>query len=284
MRKTKIGLIFAFLFLLLLQSSIVFAEGKEAPKRSIMKFENISINENQTVRNVIVAGGDVDISGKVLDTVIVINGNLKIEDTAKVEGLVFVLGGNITQEPGSKVTDDLFNITFNDDTKNSLLVGGLLTIGAWMFRLILSLLFITLPVLTAMMARRRLDIFVTNIQDSPKRLITIGAVSGIMLTAISLLLILTIIGIPLVIILLFVTFAFFLIGLAATSIIIGEWFPGRAERSNWITTIGGSFALTAAINVPFFGWFILLMLFWMSLGLMTTWFWDKWKKRKIKKR
>jgi hypothetical protein len=56
---------------------------------------------------------------------------------------------------------------------------------------------------------------------------------------------------------------------------IGEQFPFAQERQPWLNTVIGSALVVALLNFPLIGLFVLLGLHWLSLGLLTSWLWEK---------
>lgn len=275
MKKQYAVTLFCIVSLLfLLTSTTAFAAGE-----SLFERHDTVIPEKQMVENVVVIGGDATISGAVRDAVIVINGNLKVRETSRIMGLVLVVGGTVELEPGAQLTDNVFSVTFDNATMNSLLIGGALLAGFWFLRFVISLLMVILPVLTVLLARDRIGPFVALVRRSPGRLLGIGLATSFLLTAVGILLSITIIGIPVVAVLLLGTLLIFLFGLSTISIIIGEWVPGTAGRSSWLTAAGGAVAVAAGINFPFLGGFLLLGLFWISLGMTVSWFWNRRRRQ-----
>ncbi|WP_339061595.1 hypothetical protein [Tepidibacillus marianensis] len=97
------------------------------------------------------------------------------------------------------------------------------------------------------------------------------------MAAASILLTITVIGIPLVVMLLAITFIFIIITLATMSNLIGHYVL-RSHDDNWKVTLIGAMTLIAGINFPFFGSLLFLLIVWLSMGVMTLWFSD-WFKR-----
>lgn len=274
MRKQWIRLALSFVLSLYLT---IAASPVFAAETNMLQRHDTVVPASQTVENVVVIGGDAIIQGTVRDSVVVIDGNLDILRTAHIKGAVLVMGGKITQEPGAQVTDNVLNITFDQPLWNSLLIGGAMLIGLWFVRLLASLALMLAPVLLFFIVGRKMDSFESLLERSVWRLMTVGFVSGIVMLAVSILLSITVIGIPLAIVLVLLVLLAFLTGLTAISKTIGRWIPGTQERPLWMLVFGGALILTAAFNVPLFGGILLLFLFWISLGMATLWLWDKRK-------
>jgi O-antigen/teichoic acid export membrane protein len=56
---------------------------------------------------------------------------------------------------------------------------------------------------------------------------------------------------------------------------IGEQIILMRDQEKWLIVAVGSAIFASAINFPLLGVFLLLGIYWLSLGLMTTWFWEK---------
>jgi len=279
MAKFKhIKVAFIVLMILFTTSIPVFASNQ-----NIIEREHTNITTNQIVSNVVVVGNNATIEGTVKEAVIILNGNLNIKKTAHIQGLVVVLGGEIRQEYGATVTDDVLNIAFHREILNSLILGIAIIIVFWLLNFGLSILMILFIGLTVLLAKKNLEPIHTQIKDSPRRLILIGIATSIFLTAASVLLTITVIGIPLVVMLLAVILISIIITLATLSNMIGHHLL-RTHDDNWKVTLTGALPLIAGFNFPFFGGILLLLIIWLSLGILTQWFSD-WVKnlRKNKK-
>ncbi|KXG42544.1 hypothetical protein TEPIDINF_002808 [Tepidibacillus infernus] len=268
-------ILFSLIFIFILNiSTPVSAENLYSQKDTV-------IPKGQTVENVFVLGGDATISGTVKDAVVIVNGDLNIKGSARIEGLVLVIGGEINQEQGAHISEHVLNLSFNSMTANSFLLGGALLLGIWFLRLITSLLLIILSTATVAIAKERLQPFKEMIIENPLRLVTVGIVTSLLFLALSGLLSITIVGIPIVLVLLVVLFIFLLITFSSISLIIGEWLPGSINRARWMIALGGAILVTAGINLPLLGWLLFLGVIWMTFGLMTMWLWQKRMQRKV---
>ncbi len=110
-------------------SRIIFDSGKwsdfDGKRRynekgsDVVKFgENVTIDSDEFVRgDVVVFGGDVDIAGKVVGNVVVIAGNAVILSGAEINGDVVILGGTLDEEAeviihGERVKLESLNFSF----------------------------------------------------------------------------------------------------------------------------------------------------------------------------
>jgi hypothetical protein len=249
-----------------------------AMDKNFMNEKKTVLPANEKVDNVIVLGHDIDIKGKVDISAIVINGNLRISKTARIDGIVLVINGSVIQEPGSFVKENILAFKFEDDTMNHLLIAASLLLGSWLIRFILSVAMVLLSVLIGLLLKNKGKQSLNRLKGQTGKMLLIGAIASFVITGIILLLIITVIGIPIAIILAIPPFIFFLLGLAMIGRMIGENLLSQLNPAHWIILLAGSFVLVSFFNFPFFGWIVFLSIFWISTGLMIMWMRDKWIK------
>jgi hypothetical protein len=251
-----------------------------ASAKSIFEHNSITVPAGETINDLYVVGGDASILGHVTGAVVVINGNLLIASSANVEGVVLVIGGKVQQEPGAKLADDVYNLSLDNETQNSLLIGGGLVLGLWVMQLAASLLFVMISVLILIIGKQKTATFIDKYrQESAGRLLYTGLLSCLILMAISILLIVTIIGIPLLIVVLIIMIAAFTIGGTVVSYRIGEQFKGTSQKSDWIKVLIGASVIVAFANIPIIGWILIGLVMLISLGICTHWIAGKLRKK-----
>lgn len=274
MKKKHSMMIVALLF-----AGLFFMMPTNAMAKGIFEHNDTIVPENQRIDDVIVVGGDATIWGTVNDSVIVLNGNVDLKESAKINGFVLVIGGNVQQEQGAVIKDEIINLSFNNATKNSLLIGGGLVVGTWLLQLAVSIVFVILSVLTVFLSKQRINSFVDRARQSPGYFLYIGFFSSLILIAMTVLLLLTIIGIPIAMfIFVFVVLAF-VIGLSVLSMLVGERIQGTFNRSNWMISLTGSILLVSLMNVPLIGGLLFLGVAVFSIGIMTLWILEKLKRK-----
>lgn len=276
MFNRKIVVSFIALFLLtMLAGNPAFAMDK-----NILNEKNTVMPANEKVDNVIVIGHDIDIKGKVDISAIVINGNLHISKTARINGLVLVLNGSVVQDPGSYVKENILAFKFRSETLNHLLLGGALLLGTWLLRFALSVCFVLMSVLIGLLLKQKGARSLSLMKQQPGKLFLIGAIACFALAGVILLLVITIIGLPFAIILVAPPVVAFIIGLAMISQAVGEKLIPGTNAPKWVAIFAGSFLLISVFNFPFFGWIVLLGVFCISNGLMLIWMNERVVKRR----
>ncbi|WCK53576.1 hypothetical protein PP175_19905 [Aneurinibacillus sp. Ricciae_BoGa-3] len=235
-----------------------------------LRHQDMIVPAGQQVENVVVAGGDVEIRGTVRDMVLVLNGNLTIKKTARVNGAVFVFGGLISQEPGASLTDNVVNVSLDTPTQSNLFAAGAALVGYWFVKLAVSLILIIVSLFIAIVARDRMMVFTDHIQRSFRQLILIGMAVTLLLGSLVVLLSLTVIGIPVALVILAVLLLFFFIGLASAAVWIGRMIPAL-ESNLPLSSLAGAAVLIAGFNFPFFGLILFCLVLCLSLGMMGLW-------------
>jgi hypothetical protein len=243
-----------------------------ASAKSIFEHQSTTVPAGETINDLYVVGGDASVFGHVTGAIVVINGNLLLASSADVEGAVVVIGGEVHQEPGANLTDNIYNLSLDSGTQNSLLIGGGLVLGLWVLQLTASLLFVLLPVLIRMIGRQKAASLIDKYrQESAGRLLYMGLLSGLILTAISILLLVTIIGIPLLIVVLIIVIVAIALGGMIVSYRIGELYKGASQKSEWMKVLIGASVIVAFANIPIIGWFVIGLVLLISLGICTQW-------------
>lgn len=76
--------------------SMVFAGSEDNEPPAVFSHENVEIKPDQTVGRLMVADGNATINGTVKNGIIVIDGNVTIGTSARIEKFIFVLGGSLS--------------------------------------------------------------------------------------------------------------------------------------------------------------------------------------------
>ncbi len=98
-----------------------------------------------------------------------------------------------------------------------------------------------------------------------------GAVSGVILAAFSVLCVVTLIGIPLLIVVAAILAAAMVMGLTILSYQLGGLLKESLIPTEWIRLTAGALFISAGINIPLVGWLAFLFLTLLSLGSLTQW-------------
>ena len=69
----------------------------------IFAYEDTYIDVSYTVGRLMVAGGNATVGGKVTEGIVLVDGSLTLEPTARVSGKIIILGGSVTLQQGAEI-------------------------------------------------------------------------------------------------------------------------------------------------------------------------------------
>lgn len=265
--------------IVLLSASILFFYPQGVSARSLFEHSATTVPAGQTVNDLYVVGGDADIFGHAAGAVVIVNGNLHLAATARVDGAIVVIGGRITQDQGAVTGDNIYNFTLDTGTQNSLLIGGGMIAGLWLIQLAASLLLIVIPLLFYLVGGRKAKAWVMQQPIlSWRKQLYLGALGSVILIAFSLLCIVTLVGIPLLLIVCVIMLAAFIMGLTSFSYLIGGCIQDKWVPKEWVRLVIGASLIVAIMNIPFIGWLMWIIIMVLSLGTFTQWLYTFRKK------
>lgn len=217
--------------------------------------QDVRIERDEEVTDaVVVVGGSATIDGRVRDGVVVVGGNVHLSATADVRGDIVLVGGQIIRDPGAQLIGGVNHVSFGGWSRRnfgwfpSVRFGE---VGRW-FSLFGTLARVSvLAVLMAMMlivARAPVARVGRAALAEPLKALIIGLAAEIffipVLIAASIGLAITIIGIPLVAVLIPIAIVVavfaFVLGFTALACRVGEWIE---DRLGWQP--GNAFIATA---------------------------------------
>lgn len=279
MKKYPVLISITMVFMMALTLAAPNVYGAE---KNVIKQKDVIVPARQSIENIIVFGHDAIVKGKVKTAVIVINGDVDIKKNAKIKELVLVIGGHVKQEAGSKVTDNIIAINLNSPSQNSLFLGGLVLISGWLLRLISSIMLVFLTVIAGLSLHKRINSLAGLTKGQAPRLILSGAIISAALLVVSVLLAITVIGIPVSILLLLFPVLVFITGLAIYSHELASQFSSLEDKPPWLRYLTGSFVLVSLFNFPIIGSIFFLLLFFLSLGGAFKFLFERFRARKRK--
>lgn len=94
----------------------------------------VVVLEGQMIENVLAVNSDVRVSGAVNDVVFVINGDIYLEPSSRVN-LVIDLGGNVHNLSLQPAKSGIFEFNFTLQLINHFLIAGAMVAGFWFIRL-----------------------------------------------------------------------------------------------------------------------------------------------------
>lgn len=209
-------------------------------------FGDVRVREDEELSGQAVAVlGSVRIDGEVGDQVVAVLGSVELGPKAVVRGDIVSVGGRVHRADSAQVRGGVTEVALGHidlpDNLVPILGGvGLLSLGDFgaVPRLIGStfrlLLLIILGVMAYLIARRSVESSAERVQDNPVKVTFVGLAAGLLIGPVlfltSFVLVLTIIGIPLLLLIPFII-AFLvllaLVGFTGTALAIGQWASRR---------------------------------------------------------
>ena len=209
-------------------------------------FGDVRVREDERVSGQVVAVlGSVRVDGEVGDQVVAVLGSVELGPKAIVRGDIISVGGRVRRAEGAQVRGGVTEVALGEvhlpDGAVPWLSGiGLFSLGSFgavprligtTFRL---LLLMTLGALAYMVARGTVEQSAERVQDNPVKATFVGLAAGLLIGPVIFItcfvLILTIIGIPLLLLIPFIM-AFLvllaLVGFTGTAYAIGQWASRR---------------------------------------------------------
>ncbi|MGI6358187.1 MAG: hypothetical protein ACOX2K_05800 [Bacillota bacterium] len=195
------------------------------PNSIILTGQDATVPAGSEVENVVVIAGDAHISGRVTETVVTIGGSIFLQPGAEVYGDAVCIGGQINLEGDARIGGQQVSIgSFSlDNLRISPIIpflGNWLGFGFSIWRLV-SVVFLGAVVYWLFpLAIKRSS---SALSFNPAKSVMFGLLGYLALIPMSILLVITILGIPLVPILWLLVAAGRLFGQVALAMIAGQW-------------------------------------------------------------
>ena len=238
---------------------------------------NIIVAENQVVENAHAFGGSVTVSpnARVLDTAMAFGGDVILKKGARVEGDAYSFGGKIVQEPGAIVSGE--RATFSD--RHGMMYGvdqGRSSFFAHyffsaIFRISAAIAATILGLIILHTSPQFLPNLATKLRQHPSltALWGIGAIVAIIF--VSVFLAITLIGIPLIPLLILTAIITSLVGSLGVALFVGQRLVSSGDRSLQQQFLVGLAILTVLALIPFFGGLVVFLVNLFGLGVILLW-------------
>jgi hypothetical protein len=215
-----------------------------AQAKDIVKFgSDVLVDTNMTIEEVVVFGANITVNGTVQKDVVAIGGNIFLGPSAKVGKEVVCIGGAIHKERGAQIGDN--EVEMNIPGLSSLI--GFSTTSNWVgwalaFKIFSFIGFVALALLIVAVIPKPFGLISTNVQQNTLKAILLGVLGLVALVPLGIFLAITIIGLPLVALEIFIVGIAFLLGYIAIAQLIGDriaWLLKRpALNALWVTLLG----------------------------------------------
>jgi hypothetical protein len=267
---------------------------RHGQERTVMGGD-VHILRGETVREVTVFGGNVDIAGEVTGDVTVFGGSAKVHEGAHVHGDATVLGGRLVLDEGSRVDGDVDAIGGTVVRDPGARVGGsggtpgeedddetedgaaresppalpvrVLTHVARGVRLA-AVLFVFGTVLLAL-AGRRMNALRQEMAVRPMRSLALGVVGALASVLVLVALCVTVIGIPIAVVALIVAIFAVLGGMCAVLSVAGEGLLRHKTENPYVHLAAGCALFVALASIPWAGELVVAAVAFAGVGVLV---------------
>lgn len=261
-------------------------ESKESMESLVALGCNVTIQQGATVQNDLASfGGNVSIEGTVGGDIVMFGGNLSLDETAVVNGAITLMGGNLQRTPGATVQGGInqnrgnvapvapiapiaplhpfaTNPFFRPFMYGFDLLGGIVT----------ALAFAALGALVVIFAPNPTRRISEAAQAKPFNTAGVGCLTLILLPILSLLLLITLIGIPVALILGLLSAIAWIFGSIGVGLLAGEKILQAFKARDILPVVAvilGVVVLMVVGQVPILGWLISFIVGLIGLGAVV---------------
>jgi cytoskeletal protein CcmA (bactofilin family) len=257
---------------------------------------NLRIEKGERVEDVEVLGGHVDVWGVVegdlevmggearlhdgavvMGDVTTLGGSLHMDDKARVDGDVEVLGGAVHRAPGSHIggsvsgngTEDLVSSAANVDVapKGWTLRGMLNDVANAITR---SALLFVFGVIFWALGRQRMEALEVELAKRPMRSLAMGVVGLLTAVLLSIVLTVTVVGIPFAVAGLIVTVVVAYVGACVVLSTVGQALLRHRTENRYVHLALGCFLFLLFTAIPYVGGFVWLGVMLTGLGAVVA--------------
>lgn len=238
---------------------------------------SITVLENQVVENAIAFGGSVTVSpnAKVIDTAIAFGGDVTLQAGARVEGDAYSFGGKIVQEPGAIIAGERATFSDRHGMMYSYDRGRSSFFAHYFFSAIFRVSAAVTATILGLIVLHTNPGFLPNLATELRQhfsLTALWGIGGIVAILFStLFLAITLIGIPLIPLVILTTIVTSLIGSLGVALFVGQSLIRGHNRSLQQQFLVGLAILTALSLIPFFGGLVVFLINLFGLGVILLW-------------
>ena len=238
---------------------------------------NIIVEEGTEVKDAVAVGGSVTVNGKVRKSAVAVGGSVVLGPNAVVGKDVVSIGGAVKQAQGSKIHGSVVEMNipgvsaiipfFSKDTSSS---------WFWTFKITTFIGFLALAVLLVAALPKPFDLITNNVQQNLGKVILWAVLGLVVLVPLAFFLLISVVGIPLIALEVFLAGIAFLVGYIAIAQLLGDKIAALMKRPAlsviWLTVMG-LLALWLIGWVPFLGSFVKAAAIVLGFGgVLTTLF------------
>ena len=235
----------------------IFPPGSAEARNKVQIGGDVVVDEGTEVKDAVAVGGSVTVNGKVRDSAVAVGGAVILGPNAVVGNDVVSVGGAVKQAQGSKIHGDVVEVNipgisaiipfFFEDPSSS---------WFWTFKIAIFLGFLALAVLMVALLPKPFNLISNNVQQNLAKVILWAVLGLAVLVPLAFFLVISVVGIPLIALEVFLVGIAFLLGYIAIAQLIGDKIAALMKRPAlnvlWVTVMG-LLALWLVGWVPFLG-------------------------------
>lgn len=257
-------------------SDLVVAPGETAG--SILAFGcNVTIEQSATVENITAFGANINANGIVNGDITDFGGNINVGATGVVNGDINPIGGNVSTQPGSTVRGTVGRNMparmFLPPMGLGVMVNRAFGLGFnWLGGLATAIAFAALGALVVVFAPGATRRVSEAVQQKPLNTAGVGCLTLFLLPILALLLVITVVGLPVVLVLALIAVLAWMFGSVGVGFLAGEKIL-QAFRAREIlpvlAVIVGILVLAIVGQVPVIGWLISCLVGLLGIGAVV---------------
>jgi hypothetical protein len=235
---------------------------------------SVHVIEDETVREAVALGGELRVDGTVQRDAVSVLGDVIVGPKAVIKGNVVSVGGHLNIDPRASISGDRVAVPLGLSRfleRAHQVAHAKMTVLERMFSLLKSALswavFFVLGLVMLALAPERVRVVGRDLRRDPARSAAVGLAATVAVMPLSILLVLTLVGILVLPFLALFFAAGVLLGMFGLAIEAGASLPGRRERRTQVAMLAlGAALLFLICQVPYLGPVILFAAGIASLG------------------
>ncbi len=226
------------------------------PNNVILTGQDAHVPPNTQVENVVVVGANARIGGRVLGEVVCVGGSVYLDSTAVVDGTAVAIGGTVERSPGAQVYGEQVSVGLGSLGQLWPRIGPF-GFNRWQhsfaFGRLLEVVF--LGCIVSWLFQQPVERIASAINLNPAKATLFGLLAYLAVIPLTILFIITILGIPLVPILWLLVFVARFMGQVALGLLAGRWLAPflKLEAADMALALLGLVVLALISFLPVIG-------------------------------
>ena len=269
----KFFVLFLAAFLLVSMVSISHARVLVKDSSVVKVNEDINMGQDLIFKDLVTIKGNINVKGDVGGDVVAVLGSVHLYPTAKVAGDVVSVGGKVIKDDGAKIKGNTTEIAIGKEGVNNMpacpLIGIAGLTGCLFFKVLMIIGFIGLAMLVVSFFTGEIGNVSACVERSWSRAFLVGILGMILILPLAFMLLISIVGIPLILIEMVLISMAMTVGSIAVSQLIGKKVTKALRKPNQpmiIEVVWGLLILFLIDLIPFIGGLIKCLLITAGFG------------------